>query len=213
MRALRILCLHGFRGSGAGLERQMRPLVAGLTTEVEFLYVDAPPNASGGRSWWNAVESGDADGAGNAKRYEGWRETRAWAVAFFEKSAPIDGVFGFSQGAALAALLVGLRAPDGVPSAERPLHFACAMLVSGFVSRDPAHAALYQSRASFALPSLHILGRTDRIVPPEASLALAAYFEKPIVIEHDGGHSIACSVDVRGAVAAFLTQTSNARTR
>jgi predicted esterase len=210
MRALRILCLHGFRSSGMGLKAQMQGLVSGLRTQVEFIYVDAPPLASGGHAWWNATPIAGADG--RAKRYEGWAEARAWAISFFDQSGPVDGVFGFSQGAALTALLVGMRSPDGAATSEQPLQFGCAVLVSGFVSQDPAHAALYRARASFALPSLHVIGRSDRVVPPEASLALATRFEAPTVVEHEGGHVIANSEPVRQAMATFFGERS-AQTR
>jgi serine hydrolase FSH1 len=204
MRRLRILCLHGFRSSGPGLQTQMRGLAAGLEAQHEFICVDSPLLAQGGSGWWNATPI--PGGHGGARRYEGWSEVRAWAVSFFERSGPIDGVFGFSQGAALAALLVGLRATGASSSAEHPLHFSCALLVSGFTSNDPAHAPLYQSRASFALPSLHLIGRADRIVPPPVSLALAAHFDRPKVVEHDGGHVIASTPEVRKTVANFLAE-------
>jgi hypothetical protein len=82
--------------------------------------------------------------------------------------------------------------------------FELAIMVGGFVSKDPAHAALYESAASFALPSLHMLGRADRIVPHEASLALAARFKNPILLEHDGGHVIASTAEARASFSEFL---------
>lgn len=194
-RPLRILCLHGFRSNGAQLQTQMRALVSGLEPSVEFIYVDAPPLATGGNGWWNATA---IDSANPDTRYEGWQETQAWALSYFAEHQPIDGVFGFSQGAALTALLVGLRAP--------PLRFTFALLVSGFVSKDPAHRALYDRRERFELPSLHLVGRADRIVPPAASHALAARFQSPLIVPHEGGHVIASSAEVRNPVAAFLAE-------
>ena len=199
---LRVLCLHGFRGSGAGLEPQMRPLIAGLEPELELVHVDAPARARGGPGWWNAVSIAGVDPS--VKHYEGWDETRAWVRQLFAGSAPFDGVFGFSQGAALAALLVGMRATNNVDALERPLAFSFAVLVGGFVSNDPAHAALYQASECFDLPSFHLIGRADRIVPREASLALAARFVHPTVFEHDGGHVIASTAEARREFANFL---------
>jgi pimeloyl-ACP methyl ester carboxylesterase len=207
--ARRILCLHGFRGSGRALRAQMRKLVVGLGPEVELVYVDAPPLAAGGSGWWNAVEleaPAERDGplAARVKRYEGWEPTRAWLVSCFAQRGPFDAVLGFSQGAALSALLVGLRSPSGVPTPEKPFVFQRAILVGGFKSNDPVHAPLYESRDSFALPSLHLIGRADRVVPPEASLALAACFAAPVIVEHDGGHVVASTAEVRAALATFL---------
>ena len=189
----------------------MSALVAGFEGTVEFVYPDAPKLASGSASWWNALDAlPAADGAPSvgAKHYEGWEQTRAWAIAYFAQQGPFDGVFGFSQGAALTALLVGLRAFAAVPTADRPLLFNRAMLISGFVSNDPKHAELYESKRSFELPSLHLIGRSDRIVPRAASLALAARFAAPTVVEHDGGHVIASNAEVRDALATFLSRTS-----
>jgi predicted esterase len=199
MRALRMLCLHGFRGSGSALRAQMRKLVHGLEPELELLCPDAPARATGGPGWWNAVPL-----EGAAKHYQGWEQTRDFSISFFRDNGPIDGVFGFSQGAVLAALLVGLRSPSGIPTREQPLTFDFAILVGGFLSNDPAHSALYESAASFALPSLHMIGRADRIVASEASLALAARFKAPLLFEHDGGHVIPSTAEARATFSAFL---------
>jgi predicted esterase len=199
MRALRMLCLHGFRGSGDSLRAQMRKLVAGLESELELLLPNAPARAAGGPGWWNAIPL-----EGAAKHYEGWQQTRDWAAAFFAKSPPIDGVFGFSQGAALTGLLVGLRSASGSPTAAQPLVFDFAIMVGGFVSNDPAHATLYEAPTSFALPSLHMIGRADRVVPSDASRALAARFKNPLLLEHDGGHAIPSSPEARATFTEFL---------
>src|SRR5678815_3082778 len=94
-----------------------------------------------------------------------------------------DGVFGFSQGAALTGLLVGLRAPPGTATADHPLRFDFAIMIGGFPSNDPDLAKLYAQRDSYALPSLHVFGRADRIVPSDDSRALAARFASPVLVE------------------------------
>jgi predicted esterase len=210
MRTLRILCLHGYHGSGDVLRRQMQALMTGLESRVECVYLDAPSLSEGDYGWWHAVPEGgargrDESGVGHARmRYEGWERTRAAIVSAFEKEGPFDGIFGFSQGAALAGLLVGLRAPDGVRTRDQPLTFDFAILVSGFVSNDPAHASLYARKASYALPSLHIIGRSDGVVPPRDSSDLAARFGDPTVLEHPGGHVVASDPSTRADVRAFL---------
>lgn len=40
------------------------------------------------------------------------------------------------------------------------------------------------------LPSLHLVGRADKVVPPASSHQLAARFAAPLVIEHEQGHCI-----------------------
>ena len=217
MKKLRILCLHGYHGSGEVLRRQMQALMDGLESRVELVYLDAPSLSEGDYGWWHAVaaESGqgaDTSGVGLARmRYEGWERTRRAIVSAFQERGPFDGIFGFSQGAALAGLLVGLRAPDGVPTPEQPLAFDFAIVVSGFVSNDPSHAPLYARAASYALPSLHLVGRSDGIVPPRDSKELAARFSEPTVLEHAGGHVVASDAATRAGVAAFLEAMSRRR--
>jgi len=42
MSTTSILCLHGYHGSAAILRRQIAPVAAGLPTDVELVFVDAP---------------------------------------------------------------------------------------------------------------------------------------------------------------------------
>jgi len=209
-RRLRVLCLHGYHGSAATLRAQMRGLVEGLEDRADFVCVDAPSLAGGDFGWWHAVDDKrDAarDDAGVTVRhthYKGWARTRDAIVAAFGHEGPFDGVFGFSQGAALTGLLVGLRAPGGRPADERPLAFDFAIMVGGFRSNDPEHASLYARRDSYDLPSLHVLGRADAVVPNERSRALAACFPGATLVEHGGGHVVASDPATLDRVRAFL---------
>jgi hypothetical protein len=196
MGKLRILCLHGYHGSGRILRTQMSPLVENLKSAIDFVYVDAPSLATGDYGWWHL-------------NFRGWERTRDWAVSLFQQEPPFDGVFGFSQGAALTSLLVGMRAADGQVSEHRPLSFDFAMMVGGFRSDSPAHAHLYAATESYELPSLHLIGRADTVVRPEDSRVLAARFASPVVLEHPGGHVIASTQTIRQAVTAFLNERAD----
>jgi hypothetical protein len=44
--------------------------------------------------------------------------------------------------------------------------------------------------ALLPLPSLHLIGAADKVVPPESSRQLAGRFLAPRVIEHEQGHCI-----------------------
>lgn len=219
---LRILCLHGYRGSGPTLRAQMASLASALEPFAEFVYVDAPSLAEGDYGWWHAVEN-DSPSAPtdpgldpSAIHYKGWSRTRDAIISIFEREGPFDGVFGFSQGAALASLLVGLRSPDGRPTRERPLAFDFALMVGGFASRDPAHASLYKAAGAYDLPSVHIIGRSDGVVPNSASFDLASRFKTPLILQHDGGHVIASDSQTKAQVKAFFEarlQSRRARSR
>ncbi|HET6293752.1 MAG TPA: hypothetical protein VFG33_10260 [Kribbella sp.] len=199
MRELRLLCLHGYHGSAEILRRQMRPLVQDLDVGADFVFVDAPSLALGDFGWWHLD-------------FRGWERTRDWAVELFQRQPHFDGVFGFSQGAALTALLVGMRAPDGRVSDEQPLSFDFAMMASGFRSDSPRHAALFAAKQSFSLPSLHLISRSDPIVAPADSQALARQFEAPVVLDHSSGHVVPGTPPIRAGVADFLQQMADRTT-
>jgi hypothetical protein len=190
------------------LRAQMRPLTQGLESLAEFVCVDAPSLAVGDFGWWHAVSSAgdDPEHAGvdrPAMRYEGWLKTKTWLISLFQHSAPFDGVFGFSQGAALTSLLVGLRNPA---EAEARISFDFAMMVGGFASNDGSHAHLYQRRSEYGLPSVHIIGGSDFVVPSSRSDQLASLFKTPLILRHAGGHVIPGDPQVRNSVAAFLQE-------
>jgi predicted esterase len=207
MRKLRILCLHGYRGNARALHVQMRSFTQGSESLAEFVFVDAPSLARGSFGWWHAVSNdGDSKPAGVGQptmRYEGWSETKAWLVSLFQQSAPFDGVFGFSQGAALTSLLVGLRNPR---EAEAGISFDFAMMAGGFASRDDSHAELYRRKTNYGLPSVHIIGESDFVVPSSRSDHLAGFFKDPLILRHRGGHVIPGDPGVRNGVAAFLQE-------
>jgi hypothetical protein len=191
MSGIRVLCLHGYHGSGRILREQMKPLTGDLEGVVDFVHVDAPSLSGGDFGWWH-------------HQFRGWERTRDWTVDLFEEQPHFDGIFGFSQGAALVSLLVGMRSPDGKVTERHPLSFEFAMMVGGFRSDSAEHADLYAEEESYRIPSLHIMGRSDRIVPIEDSRVLAAQFAAPVVLEHSGGHVIPGVPSFSREVASFL---------
>ncbi len=210
MKRLKILCLHGYHGSAATLRNQMADLVRGMDRLAEWVYVDAPSLAVGDFGWWHAtadtrvVAARDAGVGPGSKHYQGWARTREALVGVFKTEGPFDGVFGFSQGAALTSLLVGLRASPGLRTSDKPLRFDFAIMVGGFPVADPELAKLYGGAPCYQLPSLHLVGRSDGIVPIEASKVLASKFAQPLIVEHDGGHVVAATSQVCQRVSGFL---------
>jgi pimeloyl-ACP methyl ester carboxylesterase len=180
---LRVLCLHGYHGSAEILRRQMAPLASSISG-VEFVYVDAPSLAVGDFGWWHTPA-------------RGWDRTREWAVELFATQPRFDGVFGFSQGAACTGLLAGIRQEPGTT-----IRFDFAVMVGGFKNDAPQHAELYRRR--LAVPSLHIIGHSDGVIPPNESEDLVEQFENPIVLYHTGGHVIPADRAVVDGVAKFL---------
>lgn len=216
-RKLRVLCLHGYHGSAAVLRSQLLPLITGTESLVDYVLVDAPARASGDFGWWHAVDTPNSSpredpGVSGSRHYLGWGRTHEWLATLFAEQGPFDGVLGFSQGAALTGLLAGLRAPSGNATAERPVQFDFAVVISGFPSVDPDHAQLYQSKDSFDVPSLHIVGRNDFLVPPPLSFDLASRFTSPVILEHAGGHIITGTAEVRAGYRQFIEDRVAAKT-
>ncbi|TMK38684.1 MAG: hypothetical protein E6G66_18340 [Actinobacteria bacterium] len=65
------------------------------------------------------------------------------------------------------------------------ISFDWAIMVSGFTSTLPQHAHLF--RHKLTIPSLHVTGQADTLVPMRDSLLLAERFSRPVIIEHRGG--------------------------
>jgi pimeloyl-ACP methyl ester carboxylesterase len=182
VRNLRILCLHGYHGSAAILRRQLAPLARTFPPNVELVYVDAPSLATGDFGWWH-------------EGFSGWERTRDWVVDVLRAEPRFDGIFGFSQGAALTGLLAALPEP-----AELGVEFV--IMVGGFTSNLPQHAELF--RHKLTIPSVHVTGRGDVIVPRRDSLSLADRFADPLIVEHPGGHVIPADTAVAAPIVDFL---------
>lgn len=61
-----------------------------------------------------------------------------------------------------------------------------ALFAAGFRSGSLAHRNAYEQKIQ--IPSLHIYGETDEIIPKDMNLALAECFDEPNVLSHSGGH-------------------------
>lgn len=77
-----------------------------------------------------------------------------------------------------------------------------AIIASGFKSGSLAHANYYEDVIS--MPSLHIFGYSDAIIPSTMSRALADSFEDATIVEHPGGHYFAASVVQRQSYVEFV---------
>lgn len=113
---------------------------------------------------------------------------------------PFDGVVGFSQGAALAALVAAalekdaerclpplfprLDVPVGNGPVQGPLKFA--VIYSGFRVADERCASFFEPPLS--TPTLHVLGQLDTVVEEARAKQLLAVCRDGAVVVHPGGH-------------------------
>lgn len=185
----------------------MEKLSEGVGELAEFVCLDAPSLSKGDFGWWHAVTEANratAPMAGGAVRYVGWEAAYEWIVNQFKMAGPFDGVFGFSQGAAFASALVGLRSFDASGTEGISLGFGFVVLAGGFPVKDPVLSRAYGYVENYDLPSLHMIGVSDLIIPPSISRTLASRFRNPVIVEHRNGHIIPGDTDARQMVANFL---------
>jgi hypothetical protein len=192
----KVLCLHGysqnpavFRDRSGGFRKPLKK------STFEMHYAEGPfgctakgedPEVADAdmarRAWWRGHSGMD--------QYDGWAQSHEMLTQMWREHQ-FDGILGFSQGAAAAAML----------SAELKPKFA--IFVSGFVPRDHEAAASLLVGVS-DVPSLHVFGNTDELVVPERSRALSELFEGSTTLEHPGGHHTPSGAAVRESVREFL---------
>ncbi|GMJ11740.1 hypothetical protein like AT1G09280 [Hibiscus trionum] len=116
---------------------------------------------------------------------DGFDVSLAYLKKVFSEQGPFDGILGFSQGAAMAALLGAQR-----DKLKGEIDFRFVIVCSGFALpfADIGHNPIN-------CPSLHIFGSDpdkDRQITSHTSRYLASRFEEgcSVVIEHECGHII-----------------------
>lgn len=143
--------------------------------------------------------------------YEGLQESFVSLAALLAEEGPFDGVLGFSQGGAVAAVLTAvledarvfpgdLGFPSPFSSSSHPRLKFC-VVYSGFRAADERFAGFFKRK--IRTPSLHFLGQVDGVVEEGRSRALVGCWEegRADVVVHPGGHFLPCQrvwVDVLG---------------
>ena len=217
-RRLRLLCLHGYTQDGAVFRERTGALRTTLSKAhggVDMVYIDAPhvltpadlfgeamgPGDGRARGWFTAGENAGVAEAewvrpSLSKRARGADESLAYLRKHLDEHGPYDGLLAFSQGAAMAAILL----------ASEPTRFRFAVLCAGFLASDPALAAVVQGAAPLPHAVLSCSGEADALVPPERVRALAACFPdaRCVFFAHPGGHHVPGNAAFRNAIKAFV---------
>jgi len=218
--AMNLLFLHGYTQSG--------PLFSAKTKAVQkALTKSFGPNTTlhfptGPIKLSPADIPGDAipDDAGDLEAYGWWRratptsayiglpETFFFLSAYLDTHGPFDGVVGFSQGAALAAILAavlekGRKRPEEFTTSHPPLKFA--VCYSGFRAPE-VYKEWYEPMIETKL--LHIIGSLDTVVDEERSLALAkaCVDGDKRTVYHPGGHYLPAQKPLVNALIGFILQ-------
>ncbi|KAK1364180.1 Rhodanese-like domain-containing protein 6 [Heracleum sosnowskyi] len=139
-------------------------------------------------SWKGDVDWKVADGPFDYLQYQqqtqGFDESLEHLKKVYSQEGPFDGILGFSQGAAMAALVCGLR-----QKLKGEVEFRFVILCSGFAVN------MGYEKGSINCPSLHVFGNEkgdDRQITSQTSRDLESLFEEGsrLTIEHEYGHII-----------------------
>ncbi|KAJ7465784.1 FSH1-domain-containing protein [Mycena galericulata] len=218
----RILALHGHSQSAPSFKYKLRAIQDACKGSIEFVFVDAPHtlapvdfsgappsdsstmdiNGYPARAWWRFLY----DMRDVSTVIESFNHIRT----VLETQGPFQGIFGFSQGAAFAAMILAFMESSDLDqnllrNVKHPA-FEFAVMVSGFVAPTQDFPLPPQIRT----PSLHIMGLNDIMVAPEISAKLADRFETAQVEIHQGGHFIPRTRAWRSFFCEYLRSRASA---
>ncbi|KAN0081308.1 Serine hydrolase FSH [Tylopilus felleus] len=221
----KVLMLHGYAQNANIFSKRLGALRKAMDKDVEMVFVDGPivlqPVDLDGHTA-NALGASEA----TAETSDPALTPRAWYKANPDRTVARGledalqtlrdvllhdryvGIFGFSQGAAMAALLAALlERPHAYPAFlvnGGPPHppFEFCVSVSGFKVNDPLASEIFGP--SYATPTLHVLGKTDVIVVEERSKVLLNVSANARVEEHEGGHFVPSKANWRSFFRDYL---------
>jgi hypothetical protein len=191
--------------------------------------------AEAAKAGWQVAPADVTTADQHSSQCYGWQAS--WQVLQAALSSnglqQVDGLLGFSQGAAVVAAVaaelqrkqqqqqqqhthvIGSSSPH-VQQQQQLLQPRFAILASGFVSPAPEHYQLLQEQQPLQLPSLHVYAAAaencscsgDRQIQQQLSEELYQLWAPAARqrLLHDGGHLIPCRKDVVGGIRAFLQQ-------
>ncbi|KAH8802918.1 dihydrofolate reductase-like protein [Xylogone sp. PMI_703] len=248
LKQLKILMLHGFTQSGPLFHAKTRAMekllqkafpanhpsnpLKSFPGGIKLIYPTAPnklppatlPGFQEGDisedawGWWRRDD--------HSERYNYLNDgIQRIAETILAEEGGVDGVLGFSQGGACAALVASLldegrkevfddcekKGLMGYPSSfikdgeviNHPLRFAVSY--SGFRATDVFYSGFYEPKIK--TPMMHVIGSLDTLVDENRSLALAKACEKERVVYHPGGHFVPTKKDMVSALISFIIET------
>ncbi|KAK5718429.1 hypothetical protein LTR15_008156 [Elasticomyces elasticus] len=228
VRKLRILALHGFTQSGKWFEIKMRRIERHIRTTlpshrlqqypdgIEFLYPEGPValQDDGGdhcRAWFRRLDT--------VSRYEELDSSLEYLCTYVKTRGPVDGVIGFSQGAAMAMMLTALceasinpgrvgalqlqGSPMHLAPSQGPLKFA--ITCAGFCGTAAYYSGFYNPK--IITPSLHVIADLDTMVSAEHTSDLMQACSNPQVVHHPAAHYLPRDGRTLNAIAEFIAES------
>ncbi|KAG1469671.1 hypothetical protein G6F56_003122 [Rhizopus delemar] len=228
-KKLRILCLHGMVQNATVFRKKTSVIRKKLDKMADLVYVTAPqmtvdpqytseahreaaadenaPEEGKPFAWWHPYKNDDNNLTSDGY-YRGFKESIEYLKDVLQKQGPFDGIFGFSQGACLAGvMLVALENRKALPLLKDLDHpdFKFGMLAAGFKpSSQKATQGFWEHKIS--TPTLHMIGMEDTLIPPELQQTLVDQCVDPVVIRHAGGHVVPSNAPSRNETVAFVSK-------
>lgn len=151
------------------------------------------------RGWWfSDTQASSFNALQQCDESFGLEESVSAVKEAVKAHGPFDGILGFSQGAAFVAMLCCLQEQKPEPD----FTFRFAVLVAGFRSLCKEHEKFYST--TLQIPSLHVFGLEDRVIPDHMSWDLLPSFQDPQVLIHPGGHFVPAASAHRQTYQDFL---------
>ncbi|KAL2831194.1 serine hydrolase FSH [Aspergillus cavernicola] len=250
---LKLLMLHGYTQSGPLFHAKSRALIKHITKafplhEISAIYPTGPlrlnptdipgytpQEGSAVTSEEDAIESYGWYRRSNTAEpplYVGLDDGLDAIAKVLREEGPFDGVIGFSQGAAMAAMVVSLldskrqdafahfsSSSSGGERFTYPASFEklshpslkFALCYSGFRSPGDRYRAFYEN-PPIQTPILHVLGSLDAVVEESRSRALVEVCvgdpeSEGKVVWHPGGHFLPSQRPYLDAAVRFIRES------
>ncbi|CAL5093044.1 unnamed protein product [Urochloa decumbens] len=176
-----------------------KPSLPSATSKRKFAWLIAPNSSFNTEQDWKAADA-PFDPLQYQEQTEGFEKSYAYLEKTISQMGSFDGILGFSQGAAMAALFC--RQQQKTCGAPR---FKFGMFCSGY----PAPVGDFDGEP-IKLPSFHCFGNGeghDRQIANKASTELAGLFQQDrcSVLEHDMGHIIPTRLPYIDQIRSFLS--------
>jgi len=172
----RILALHGKGSSARAFERALERVALETSSAYAWTFAEGAFASDRGWAWWELREN---ERSHSARELPGVEHS----IEAIKNLGPFECVFGFSQGAMLAALLC---CED-----ERAVTEKCIIVGAGFPSSQRSKFERMRAKGGAGVKSLHVIGAFDDINPPEQARDVARAFGAGAeIFEFQGGHTV-----------------------
>lgn len=142
------------------------------------------------RAWW--YKSREFADHNKIHLLEDFDKTLSQINDIFRELGPFDGVWGFSMGGELATFLskISISNKNNEEFRYTNIKFNFVIITASSKSSETLLEFNYDLNKKFEIDSLHVIGKTDKLVPYQNAVLLSDYFVNPQIYLHDSGHFI-----------------------